>query len=294
MLRGQSQRPGRVIWLLRTMMILWRMKDWTRNPAPVGCRFGFILAAGALSGLLAQLAFAADPKPDVDPRADEMLKRMGECLGQAKFFSVNAEIWQDIQLSSGQHIQAGRNLELHVRRPNRLHIEVHSPHRNRELLYDGKAITLFNRVQNLYGTVPTSGSLDEAMDLACERFGITMPLEDFLRSDPHKDFLEKVISGADVGPVSVMGVPCEHLAFTQTNIEWQVWIESGARAVPRKFVITYTDEPDSPQFTAIFSDWDFTTALPDFVFQFEPPAGASRIKVKEMRAANQSRKMEAK
>ncbi len=30
--------------------------------------------------------------------------------------------------------------------------------------------------------------------------------------------------------------------------------------------------------------------LPDFVFKFEPPAGASKIKVKEMRAANQSHK----
>ena len=132
------------------------------------------------------------------------------------------------------------------------------------------------------------------MDLACERFGITMPLEDFIRSDPHKDLLQKVTSGADLGTVNVTGVPCEHLAFTQTNIDWQVWIENGPRAVPRKFVITYKDEPESPQFTAIFSDWDFTTNLPDFVFQFEPPPGASEIKVKEMRASNQSHKTEAK
>jgi hypothetical protein len=135
--------------------------------------------------------------------------------------------------------------------------------------------------------VPTSGSLDEAMDTACERFGINMALEDFLRRDPHKDLLEKVTSGTDIGPVNVMGVPCEHLLFIQTNIEWQVWIESGARAVPRKFVITYTDEPDSPQFTAIMTGWDFTTPQPDFVFQFEPPAGAGRIDVREMKAAIQ-------
>ncbi len=216
------------------------------QPAAARPRFGLALATCALAGFLAQSVAAADTQPAIDPRADEMLKRMGEYLGQAKFFSVSAEIWQDIQLSSGQRIQAGRSLKLQVRRPNRLRVEVHSPRRNRELLYDGKAITLFNRVQNLYGTAPTSGSLDEAMDLACERFGITMPLEDFIRSDPHKDFLEKVTSGSDIGTVDVMGVPCEHLAFTQTNIDWQVWIENGPTAVPRKFVITYKDEPDSP------------------------------------------------
>jgi hypothetical protein len=244
--------------------------------------------------MMALSALAAQDKSGIDARADELLKRMGDYLGEAKFFSVKAEVWQDVELSSGQRVQAGRTIELQVRRPNRLRAEVRSTRRNRELVYDGSAITLLNRVQNFYGTIHTSGSLDEAMDVASDRFGIAMPLEDFLRSDPHKDLLEKTTSGTDIGPVTVMGVSCEHLAFTQDNIDWQVWIENGARPVPRKFVITYKDETDSPQYTAIFSHWDFTTKLPDFVFKFEPPVGASKIKVKEMKAENQAHKKEAK
>ncbi|MGO8677788.1 MAG: DUF2092 domain-containing protein [Limisphaerales bacterium] len=267
-----------------------------RNPFPDGGRARLCLAAAtcALTGLLALSATAAGDKPAVDARADEWVKRMGEYLGQAPFFSASAEVWQDVQLASGQRVQAGRTIELRVRRPNRLRAEVRSTRRNRELVYDGNAITLLNRAQNFYGTVRASGSLDEVMDLASERFGIPMPLEDFIRSDPHKDLLGKAASGVDIGPVTVLGVPCEHLAFTQDNIDWQLWIEEGPRPVPRKFVITYKDEPDSPQFTAVFSNWDFTTKLPDFVFKFEPPAGASKIRVKEIRAENQSRKTEGK
>lgn len=269
------------------------MTDRDRFPRAACVRLGLAWAT-CLSGLMALSVSAANDKPPIDPRADELLKRMGDYLGQAQFFSVSAEIWQDVQLSSGQRVQAGRNIQLQVRRPNRLRAEVHSTRRNRELIYDGSTITLFNRVQNFYGTVHASGSLDEAMDIACERFGITMPLEDFLRSDPHKDFLQKATQGTDIGPVTVMGVPCEHLVFSQDNIDWQLWIENGPRPVPRKFVITYKDEPDSPQYTAIFSNWDFETKLPDFVFKFEPPAGASKIKVKEIRAENQARKTEEK
>jgi hypothetical protein len=270
------------------------MKEPNHFRTPARTRLCLALAAGAVSGLMALSVSAAETKPAVAPRADELLKRMSDYLGQAQFFSVSAEVWQDFQLSSGQRIQAGRTIDLQVRRPNRLRAEVHSPRRNHELIYDGNAITLCNRVQNFYGTVHASGPLDEAMDLAIERFGIAMPLEDFIRSDPHKDLLQKVTSGTDIGPVTVMGVACEHLAFTQDKIDWQVWIESGARPVPRKFVMTYKDEPDSPQYTAIFSNWDFATKLPDFVFQFEPPAGAAKIKVKEIRAENQSRKTEEK
>ena len=237
---------------------------------------------------------AADDKPVVDPHANNCSKGWAISLAKPGFFSVSAEVWQDVQLGSGQRVQAGRTIELQVRRPNRFRAEVHSTRHSRELVYDGNALTLFNRAQNFYGTVHATGTLDEAMDVASERFGIAMPLEDFVRSDPYKDLLQKATSGTDIGPVVVMGVPCEHLAFTQDNIDWQIWIETGARPVPRKFVITYKDEPDSPQFTAIFSNWDFATKLPDFVFAFEPPAGASKIKVKELKAENQPLKTEDK
>jgi len=66
-------------------------------------------------------------KPAIEAGANELLKRMGDFLGQAQSFSVNAEIWQDVTLSSGQRVQAGRTVVLQVRRPDRFHAEVRSP-----------------------------------------------------------------------------------------------------------------------------------------------------------------------
>jgi hypothetical protein len=183
---------------------------------------------------------------------------------------------------------------LQVRRPDRFHAEVHSTRRNRALFYDGKSITLLNRVHNFYGSIPAPASLDEALDTASERFGITLPLEDLIVSDPYASAIQKVVSGSDLGPVTVLGVPCEHLAFSQDVIDWQIWIEDGVKPVPRKLVITYKDEDGSPQYTAIFSDWDFQTKLPDFLFTFEPPAGASKVNVAEIKSEIQTHKSEGK
>jgi len=237
---------------------------------------------------------APDSKPPIDPRADEYMKRMGDYLGQAPFFSVNAEIWQDVQLGSGQRIQAGRSIDLQVRRPNRFHAEVHSTRRNRGLFYDGTTITLLNRVENFYGSIPAPPTLDEALDTASDRFGITMPLEDLVVSDPYHNAMSKVVLGTDLGPVTVLGVACEHLVFSRGPIDWQIWIEQGAKPVPRKIVITYKDEEGSPQYTSILSHWDFETKLPDFLFTFDPPAGASKIDVTEIKNANQTHKPEGK
>jgi hypothetical protein len=246
------------------------------------------LVAVSVTAADVKAAPAADAKPAIDPHADELLRRMGDYLAQAQFYSVTAEIWQDVQLASGQRAQAGRTVDLQVRRPNRLHAEVRSTRRNRELFYDGKSITLLNRVQNFYGSIPAPATLDEALDVACERFGITMPLEDLIVSDPYQSAIRKVVSGTDIGPVTVLGVPCEHLAFSQGMVDWQIWIEAGVKPVPRKIVITYKDEDGAPQYTAIFSNWDFETKLPDFLFNFEPPSGAAKISVAEIKTENQA------
>jgi hypothetical protein len=253
-----------------------------------------VCAATALVGWMAGSAPAADVKPAIDPQADELLRRMSDYLAHEPFFSVDAEVWQDIQLSSGQRIQTDRTVDLQVRRPDRFHAEVHSTRRNRGLFYDGKTLTLFNRVQNFYGSVPAPATLDEALDVASERFGITLPLEDLIVSDPYKSAMSKVESGRYLGPVTVLGVPCEHLVFSLGAIDWQIWVEQGATPVPRKIVITYKDEEGSPQYTALLSHWDFQTKLPDFVFNFEPPSNATKIKVSEIKSKNESHHSEEK
>jgi|SRR5579871_4213449 len=255
-----------------------------------------IAIVGLMAGLHAPSARAADTttKPAVDPSCDKWLKRMSDYLAQAQSFSVNAEIWQDVNLASGQQVQAGRNITLQVRRPNLFHAEMHSTRHHRELYYDGKSITLVNRDQNFYGTIPAPASMDEAMDTAIERFGIAMPLEDLVVSDPYQSAMKKIVSGTDIGPVTVLGTPCEHLAFSLGSVDWQVWVEDGARPVPRKIVFTYKDEENSPQFIALFSHWDFEGKLPDFLFNFEPPPGASKIGVAAIKAQNDAQKKEGK
>ena len=275
------------------------MKEPSRTIQLTTQRLRPFFAACALAGLWALSARAADVKPTdakpvVEPSADKLLKRMGDYLAQAPFFSVNAEVWQDAQLGSGQQIQVGRTIDLQVRRPDRFHAQVHSTRRNRELFYDGKSITLLNRVQNFYGNIPAPASLDQALDTASERFGIAMPLEDLVVSDPYQSAMQKIVMGRDLGPVTVLGTPCEHLVFSLGTVDWQIWIEDGARPVPRKIVITYKDEEGTPEYTAIFSNWDFQTKLPDFLFTFEPPAGASKIDVNEIKAENQTHNKEGK
>src|SRR5689334_1288398 len=102
------------------------MKTRIHLAASLSARIGILVAIGTL--LLSKTLPAAETKPSpIDARADQWLKRMSDYLGEAKFFSVNAEVWQGFQLASGQRVQAGRSLQFHLRRPNHLQVIIQSP-----------------------------------------------------------------------------------------------------------------------------------------------------------------------
>ena len=113
--------------------------------------------------------------------------------------------------------------------------------------------------------------------LVFDRYGFSVPISDLVYSDPYKALTGHVQHGFWVGLHAVDGTPCHHLAFLQETIDWQIWIEDGPRPVPRKLLITYKDEPGSPQYTARLSGWDFHPRISDGWFEFRPPVGADQI-----------------
>lgn len=84
---------------------------------------------------------------------------------------------------------------------------------------------------------------------------------------------------------------CNHLAFTTEEIDWQIWIKAEGEPLPCKFIITYKKEAQSPQYTAILSNWDFSAlSANDPQFSFTPPANAVKIQFLPNSAASSSSK----
>lgn len=125
-------------------------------------------------------------------------------------------------------------------------------------------------------TVDTPNTLNEAIPFLEDR-GVIFPLSDFVTQDFYQGVIANVQTGDYLGLHRVSGKLCHHLAFTQDNVDWQIWIEDGYEIVPCKLVITYKNLPETPQYTAYFSDWDFAPRLPDRMFEFVVPEGATEI-----------------
>lgn len=237
----------------------------------------------ALAGLaVAPLSsFAEDKKetPAVDPMAVKILKRAADHLAAAKQFSVSAEIWQDLEEEDGTMLQFTKLGEIKVRRPDGFRIDIKTDVPKRSFYYDGKSVSVMDHQKGFYANAAAPATIDKTLDAIDEKFGMTMPLEDLLASKPFGGAAKKAKSGQYLGKEPVLGKICHHVAFQGERVDWQVWINEGAVPTIRKIVISFIEEDGVPQFTAIFSKWNTTTVLPDYVFTHDPPAGAVKIEM---------------
>ncbi|WP_321882371.1 DUF2092 domain-containing protein [Paraburkholderia bannensis] len=212
----------------------------------------------------------------VDPAAVDALKKMGTYLQSLKRFSVSTELTGERVLEDGQKLQHSASADLDVDRPNRIRAVMTSARSDREIVYDGKSVTLYTPAQRYYSTVAFDGSVGALIDRLHEHYGVEFPLADLFvwgtPAAPVDQFESAMFAGEDY----VENDLCEHYAFRQKDLDWQIWITAGAHPLPRKLVITRRDDDARPQSVSIIN-WTTRPDFKDAIFTFKPPSGAKKI-----------------
>jgi hypothetical protein len=214
----------------------------------------------------------------VEPRADALVRTMSDHLARAEALAFEAEeVYDEVpEHSPRQQLTSKRGIVL--RRPNRLAGDATGAI-NRSFHYDGRTFSALDKAQNVWasGTVPPT--IDEALDWVFDQTGTVLPLADFLYADVYSRLMDSVQRGVYLGIHEVAGVPAHHLSFEQATIDWQLWIDAGPEPLPRKLVIAYKTEDEVPQYTVTIRKWNLEAKVPDGIFRFEPPEGATRVDV---------------
>ena len=120
----------------------------------------------------------APAKPAVDPEAISALHKMGEFLRNQQTFSVQSRQTTDDVLANGQKVQYGGTVDLKIRRPDRMRMDIAGDRRNEHLLFDGKTFTVFDERPGYYAQFPAPGTLAELRDVLERRYGVDMPMAD--------------------------------------------------------------------------------------------------------------------
>lgn len=215
----------------------------------------------------------------IAPDADRILRRMSQFLASQNTMQLHSTATSEQRLDDGQLVQVSRDSLVTLQRPDKLHARVRRGGQVRQLWHHGKDLTVLDMATNKYASLQTPEPVGQMIDFLADQYGIIIPLDDLLYPNPYANMTERVTSGVLVDQQSVEGNVCDHLLFTQENVDWQIWIDKGEQAVPRRVVITYKGDGDQPQYEAVLSSWKF--ALPAGSVSFTPqlPAAAQRVEV---------------
>jgi len=216
------------------------------------------------------------PKPVISEDARSALAQMGTAL-LAKEFSFHAHTIRMYESHDNEQLHIVRDFDVTVRRPDRLLIAGTGDDGPRKLIYDGSNVVLTLGDGKTYATLPVPNTIQQMMHVVMGRFGVDFPLADFLTEVPDKAFLTGVTAGREVNTVTIDGVPCRHLVFSQPpGIELELWLEKD-RAVPRRLIVIDNTLAGSPNFVAELSHWNFDVHPADTDFAFTPPEGAKQV-----------------
>ncbi len=263
-------RPNIMIWLLLGGLLL------ASSPAPAQT----VQPQKAPPPAAEKAAPPAQPEkaaaPEPDPR--QILQKMCDFLKSQPQFTFKAEVADDQVYYGGKKLQYGMDLETWVRRPDHLRVNAEGDLVDKQLYFDGKTLTLYDKDHNVYGVMEAPADIEGALAKANKDFGLRVALAD-LASPRLCELLNQGIKHAlYVGLHKVRGVPCHHLSFDGDAVQLQVWVDAGDTPVPRKIVMTYKKVTGSPQWSAYIYDWNFSPQLTDELFAFTPPQGAEKIK----------------
>lgn len=254
---------------------------WLRN-AVCAAMLAALGASSAVAQEAAEPAAAPAPAapsgpafPGIQPEAAVELDRMTAALQGLERFSVSADVSRDEVIMYGYKVQNNEHVQMWVERPNRMRVEVAGDVKNRTYVYDGSTLTMFAPDANAYAQTAAPDTLRDLVGKLLDA-GVEMPLIDLLYHGGAGRLDEAVRAGVLIGDSTIDGTPVRHLAFRQAEVDWQIWIESGPRALPRKLVITTLYEVGDPQYSATIT-WNVDQRADAGRYRFAPPAGATKI-----------------
>jgi hypothetical protein len=233
----------------------------------------WLIAAGSI--FLTSTLFIPDARADDD--AVQILKAMSDYVASQKTLSLTFDSDVEVVTPEVEKIQFASSGKMLLSRPDKLRVSRTGGYADVEIVFDGKTISALGKNINAFTQMEAAGSIDQLIGKLRDMNIVSAPGADFLGTHVFEDLMDGVIGAKHIGLGVIDGVECEHLAFRNRDVDWQIWIEVGSRPIPRKYVITSKAIGAAPQYTLRIKDWKTDASAGAEAFTFAPPPGANKV-----------------
>jgi thiol-disulfide isomerase/thioredoxin len=256
------------------------------SPQWLGLRFCAISALGMLA--TAPLARAQADGPTVE----SVLRRTADFFKGARSLSVTI-----LRVDKVGDATLPTSVSVALERPNRFAIRARDGGHLAALgttfaaVCDGKTLSVSIPAARKYTEADAPVSFDAALSDPMTMIApILQPtlIGELCFGDPFAKLMEGVKSARYAGADMIDGTRCHHLAFTQDQFQWELWLAVDGDPAPRRAVFDFSElmarrpaanTVKNQKFETVldYKNWRIGPDLDARTFAFQPPAGAKKV-----------------
>jgi hypothetical protein len=94
--------------------------------------------------------------------------------------------------------------------------------------------------------------------------------------------MHDVVDVKDLGSGVIAGTECDHLAFRNKEVDWQIWIAQGEHPYPCRYVITARDVDQGPQYSIQITNWKTGTDVMAADYTFTNNTKAQEVDIAKL------------
>ena len=226
--------------------------------------------------LVGGLLCAAPAQAD-SANARRIVKAMADYMASQTNLAGEFDADLDVITPSLEKIQYSASGSLLLERPNKVRLTRKGGYTEMELLSDGKTVTIVNLGDGSYSQLQSPGTVDGMINKLRVDYGLDMPGADLLLTNSYDELMDGVLEAKHIGVGVIDGIECDHLAFRNADTDWQLWVRSGDRPLPCKYVIASKTVAASPEYSVRFRNWSSGKAAPATSFNFAPAKGGKQV-----------------
>lgn len=167
-------------------------------------------------------------------------------------------------------------------RPDALHIKAVSSGTqdvDSELYYDGWTLVYENHSKKIWAWADVPPTIDAMLDQIAWRYNLPIPVADMLYSSPYDALMTDDTKSRFVAKESINGIQCDHFSFSQSSVDWDIWIAAEGKPLPYRLDIVRKNTQVRSISKIFFAAIDLEIKPDSSFFSFEPKKDYTEISV---------------
>ncbi len=241
-------------------------------------------AAALSSALLLIFVLGSPPGATAgEAEAKGLLKAMSDYLDAQKAISFAYDSNLEVVTKQHQKLLLASSGKIELGRPDKIRVTRTGGFADVEMVFDGKTLTVLGKNLNLYTQVDVPGTVEHLVDELREKLDKPIPGADLLLPHVFDELMADVVDVKDLGSGVIGGTECDHLAFRNKDVDWQIWIAQGEHPYPCRYVVTAVKVDRAPQYSIQIRDWKTSADVAAGDFAFNNTTGAKKAGLTELK-----------